>query len=248
MLRSVQLSIRPVQSHRRYLQIAQQLMLAIARGDFPPGVRLPSDRDLATQAKVSRPTAREAVFALELLGAVEVRPGDGVYAAPPGVRLRERPGLPLDSRPRELIETRAHIEPVVASLAAARMDQRRQAQLRELVDQTATLVDDVDQLPEFVRLGLQFHARLAPGCGNRLLADIVAELVDVEQHPLWTLVNQQAMVTREARVGQVSEHIEVLDMIAGRDPKAAAAAMSRHVTALQLQIFGSAVTETEQAS
>lgn len=240
MTRSDQLTnmLTPVPSSRRYLPVAQQLLLGIARGDLPVGSRLPSDRDLAVQAKVSRPTAREAVLVLELAGAVETRPGDGVYVARPGARVGAGSGPPIDAPPQELIEARGCIEPAVAALAAMRMDKGTLSALRKLVRQTKSVVDDGGQLAEFVSLSLRFHVDLAQACGNRISADITTQLVDVEIHPLWTLVNQQAMRSREARSNQVFEHELVLDAIAARDPEAAMTAMAAHVRGLKNEIFG----------
>src|SRR4051794_17921481 len=107
---------------RLYLSVAQDLLTAMAEGEYVPGVRMPGDRELAAQLNVSRATVREAILALELVGAVEVRHGDGTYVrgAPAGVSGIE--GSALDVAPRELIEARRNLEPVVASLAAVRID------------------------------------------------------------------------------------------------------------------------------
>ena len=47
----------------------------IRAGEYPVGARLPPERDLAAQLKVSRPSVREALIALEVEGLVEVRMG-----------------------------------------------------------------------------------------------------------------------------------------------------------------------------
>lgn len=60
--------------------------MSIAQGDYAAGDRLPPDREIAARTGVSRPTAREALLALELIGAVEVRHGDGPMSA--AIRLR----------------------------------------------------------------------------------------------------------------------------------------------------------------
>jgi DNA-binding FadR family transcriptional regulator len=70
---------------------------------------------------VSRPTAREVLLALELIGAVEVRHGDGAYVRGPQARVGGFNGSPLDAPPRELIETRRTLKPAVAALAATRI-------------------------------------------------------------------------------------------------------------------------------
>jgi DNA-binding GntR family transcriptional regulator len=105
------------------------------------------------------------------------------------------------------------------------------------VEKAAERVDDDAALPRFMAVGLQFHADLAPGCGNGLLADIVAQLVNVETHPLWALVNQQAMAARTARHGQLREHREVLGAIVAGDAARAERAMSSHLHALETAIF-----------
>ncbi|MGQ7405201.1 winged helix-turn-helix domain-containing protein, partial [Streptococcus suis] len=53
-----------------YQQVASAVADAIRRGDFRPGQRIPSERELADEYKVSRPTIREAMIALEVLGVV----------------------------------------------------------------------------------------------------------------------------------------------------------------------------------
>ena len=66
---------------RLYERVAAQIASKIAAGEFELGARLPSERELAQAFDVSRPTVREAIFALELDGLVEVRMGSGVYVA-----------------------------------------------------------------------------------------------------------------------------------------------------------------------
>jgi DNA-binding FadR family transcriptional regulator len=68
-----------VETRRLYRQIAAQLSALIASGEFAVGQRLPSERELAAQLGVSRPSLREALIALELEGLVEVRVGAGIW-------------------------------------------------------------------------------------------------------------------------------------------------------------------------
>jgi len=66
-------------SRRLYRVIADQIVGRITSGEFNVGDYLPSERDLAIQHRVSRPTIREAIIALEVLGIVEVRIGTGIF-------------------------------------------------------------------------------------------------------------------------------------------------------------------------
>ena len=76
----------PAVAERPYQRLAAQLLALIAQGEFKDGARLTSELTLAERFGVSRTSLREAIIALELQGAVEVRGGSGIYvcAAPAG--------------------------------------------------------------------------------------------------------------------------------------------------------------------
>ena len=192
---------------------------------------------MAVANGVSRPTAREALLALELIGAVEVKHGDGAYVTGAQPRIGGSAGSPLNVPPQELIETRSVLEPMVAGRAAMRVTPEVMAGLERDLEEAAQFVEDPDQLPRFVSFGLQFHADLAVASGNSVLAGIVAQLVDVETHPLWALVNQQAVSSEDARRGQISEHRAILASIAAGDVMAAEQAMREHLLGLETAIF-----------
>jgi GntR family uxuAB operon transcriptional repressor len=225
-------------SQRRYLTVAQNLLTAISNGDYAAGDRLPAHTEIAAQAGVSRATAREAFLALELIGVIEVRHGDGTF-----VRRRAQvvgtAGSALDAPPRELIETRLRLEPITAGLAAQRITADQLERLDESINQQTALINRPDKVADFVAFGLKFHADLAPACGNSLLADIVAQLVNVEQHPLWALVNQRGLPDTYSRQRQVDEHRAVLDAVRAHQAEAATHAMSLHLSELEESMFGS---------
>jgi DNA-binding FadR family transcriptional regulator len=68
--------IQAVEPRRLYRQIADQIRALIAESEFTPGSRLPPERDLARQLRVSRPSVREALIALEVEGLLDVRRRD----------------------------------------------------------------------------------------------------------------------------------------------------------------------------
>jgi GntR family uxuAB operon transcriptional repressor len=106
---------------RRYLSVAEDLLVAIREGRYKHGERLPAHSEVATMYNVSRPTAREAFLALEIIGAIEVRHGDGTFVSDGAVRVTGAGRSPLDAPPRELIESRLMIEPLSTGLAARRI-------------------------------------------------------------------------------------------------------------------------------
>ena len=62
-----------------YQKVANAIVASIQSGLYPPGERLPPERELAEKLDVSRPTIREALIALEIRGIVEARRGSGIY-------------------------------------------------------------------------------------------------------------------------------------------------------------------------
>ena len=112
-----------IEPRRLYRQIADQIRTLIGSGEFPAGSRLPSERDLAKQLGVSRPSVREALIALEVEGLVEVRIGSGIYAleqAGKSVAATADAAEPVEAEagPFELLRARYVIESECAALAA----------------------------------------------------------------------------------------------------------------------------------
>lgn len=56
-------------------RLADRLLTAIAVGEFPPGQRLPPERELSTLLGVSRTTVRDAIARVADVGLIEVRRG-----------------------------------------------------------------------------------------------------------------------------------------------------------------------------
>ena len=65
----------PLYEKRNFEKIIDLLKEKIFSGEFLPGDRLPSERDLAATLKVSVLSVRDAYKALQLLGMIETRRG-----------------------------------------------------------------------------------------------------------------------------------------------------------------------------
>src|SRR2546423_9807681 len=63
----------------KYLQIANHVRDQILRGDLQPGDEVPSERQIAADWDVARPTAARALEALRQQGFVESRQGSGTF-------------------------------------------------------------------------------------------------------------------------------------------------------------------------
>ncbi|HEY3737407.1 MAG TPA: FadR/GntR family transcriptional regulator [Jatrophihabitans sp.] len=226
--------------NRRYLAVADGILAAIGTGHLAPGDRLPNERLLAQICGASRTTVRDALLALELFGVVEVRPGSGCYVSNLNPPRRRTSSIMLDSIPRELLEARLHVEPVVAGICAGHVGQEGIARLRRLIDACEQEGSRAapDDLGPFLKLSHEFHAELAVHCGNSILADLTRQLVDVTAHPLWQVVNAMHVRNPVARAEQIAEHRKIVDAVERGDSEGASAAMRYHLGGLEINIFG----------
>ncbi|EMY34772.1 GntR family transcriptional regulator [Arthrobacter crystallopoietes BAB-32] len=157
---------------RRYIPIAQDLLRQMQNGTGEEMVKLPSDRELADQYGVSRATVREALFALDLIGAVEVKHGDGTYVANRGKRLQASDQFQYGALPEHVIETRIVLEPSISMKLAENPESVAEAE--RVHDLSQNLMEDQGCVPEFTRQALQFHLSLAGALDNRLMGELAS--------------------------------------------------------------------------
>ena len=116
---------------RLYHRVADEIKKKINDGSYPPGSRLPGERELAEHFEVSRVTIREAEIALQALGYISIKTGSGVYVTDPS----DQPvkGFPNISA-FELTEARLMFESEAAALAASQVSDETLDHLQNLVD------------------------------------------------------------------------------------------------------------------
>ncbi|KQM21032.1 FadR/GntR family transcriptional regulator [Novosphingobium sp. Leaf2] len=220
-----------------YQRLAQQIEQSIRVGQYGPGTRLPAERDLAEKFKVSRPTVREAMIALEIRGLVEVRHGSGVYVS--GDLPVDRVPAELDVGAFELIEARLMFEGEAAALAATVMTEAELAQIGEILQRMET-VDPASA--EELALDRQFHMAIAEGTQSSLVAQTIEHLWDLrERSPLCRHMFEQAR-----RLGinpRPSEHHRIYDALRAREAEEARLAMRMHLMRVSEDLL--AVTELE---
>ena len=151
----------------------------ITSGEYAVGARLPPERDLARQLRVSRPSVREALIALEVEGRVEVRVGSGIYVHAPAAgstsALRGLNGNEHPAGPFELIRARRAIEGECAAIAAKAAKRSQVARIAEALQQ---MEDDARNMAQPLAGGRD--ARIAPS--HPLRADLDARIAPL--HPL----------------------------------------------------------------
>jgi len=132
-------------------EVSDQIASRVVSGELPPGGALPSERELAEALGVSRPAVREAIKRLDAVGVVNVRQGGGTTVRD----IRRDGGLDLlpillmsgdrvdPAVVRSVVEARSQLGPVVAGLAAQRIDEPHLERLGQQAEALAAAPDPV---------------------------------------------------------------------------------------------------------
>ncbi len=217
---------KPVSGQRLYRQVLEKMLAILATGEYPPGSRLPPERELSERFGVSRPTIREAIIALEVKGAVTVKTGSGVYV----VEHRSLSGDQLHAISSfELTESRVLIEGEAAALAASMITEDQLVALAAALDEMATennegnpVSDDADR---------KFHSIIAQATQNRALTDAIVRLWDIQEQSV-EIHNAHMEVCETNPQRRLAEHQAIYDALAGGEPQAARLAMRKHFSRL----------------
>lgn len=131
--------ILPVTSEKQntkvYIEIVKQLREMIKTDGLKSGDKIPSERELTERLNVGRSSVREALRALELLGLIETRRGEGTFIRDfKGHHLVQLLGtfiLQDEKVKHDVIETKHHIEMVCLQLLLQRIQERDVMELKE---------------------------------------------------------------------------------------------------------------------
>jgi DNA-binding FadR family transcriptional regulator len=217
--------IKIIESPRLYRQIAAQLSGLIAKGEFAVGQRLPSERDLAAQLGVSRPSLREALIALELEGMVEVRVGSGIWVTASSAERSTVKPLHEGEGPFELLRARGLFEGEIAAVAARTATERDLDGIRSALSAMERL-ERKNQ--DFSSADRDFHIQIAASTRNSVLAATVQDLWDRGRGAMWDLMEEHIQ-TPAHRAATIDDHRAIYRALEAHDPRAARHAMRSHL-------------------
>jgi DNA-binding FadR family transcriptional regulator len=208
----------------------------VTKNNFPNEGKIPPERELVSILGLTRNQIRSAFKKLEQEGVIWRHVGKGTFV---GRRPAEGSGAEIAAtdadlaNPREVIEARLVIEPILARMAALRATPRDIEAMAQLLEQLRKTPDP----EEFKRLDRSWHLQLAQASGNRLLASFL-DTINAQTDPnIWNRLRNLYM-TSDRMTAARREHGVVLDAIRGRDPNAAEEAMRTHIRAVRVLIFG----------
>jgi len=206
-------------STRLFQSVADQIASLIDQGAYPPGTRLPGERELAEKLGVSRVTIREAEIALQAVGKLEIKTGSGVYVS-------EKPPVHSAALPRasafEVTEARLLVESECAALAARNISDEGIACLEELVEQMRSGSED-----EANAADEKFHLTIADASHNAAMVHTIKSLWRMREEIPDVKATYEAVCDHDAE-SRTAEHRAIFDALKARDPAAARDAMREH--------------------
>ena len=213
--------IQVIEPRRLYLKIADQIRSLITAGEFPPGIRLPAERELAKRFGVSRPSMREALIALEVEGHVDVRPGSGILVTTPNGGAPDCSG---DEGPLEILRVRSLIEGAIAADVAPGMEQSSIAALEKIL----LAMRGETTAPGRLAADRQFHHYIAAKLENKVLLRLLAGLLEQGDSP-WARQFAIHFDNEKTWAAVFTEHRKIVEALAARNPKQARQAMRNHL-------------------
>lgn len=215
--------LRPVTRPRLYEQVVSQIQAWVTENGLEVGDRLPPERELATRLGVSRATISQALVAMEVVGVVSVRHGDGVVLVEPAGSAKVVNALRRHAQQLpEIIEAREALETKLAALAAGR---RTADDLAAMDDALDFMERDIADGGRGVEGDERFHAAVTAAGHSPLLAKLMAEISDLIRETRIESLSQP-----DRPVNSLAGHRRIADAIRAGDADAAAQAMHEHVT------------------
>jgi GntR family transcriptional repressor for pyruvate dehydrogenase complex len=205
----------------------------IENHNFAAGEKLPAERELAELFGVGRSSVREALQALQMVGALERRQGKGTFLGDAAVQSLQKMDVSAEKYSfMELAEARRIIEIQAAALSA------KNANAEDLKMMKASYLKHAKTprsrpRPEITVLDYDFHRAVVRGAHNSFLL----KMFDILRDNL--VSSNYAVLTKDKITGAVGCHRRILAAIASHNQKKAMEKMEEHLSQVEKLIIES---------
>jgi GntR family transcriptional repressor for pyruvate dehydrogenase complex len=234
---------KPIEQKSVVEAIQQQITSLILEGNLKPGSRLPSEKDMIRQFRVSRPALREAIRMMVGEGLLEIQHGLGTYVREPtsgaAIQANVVSLLLMPEDLMEIQEVRTILEPEVAARVAERATGEDLDELEGIMNEMEKAIREGYSIFE---LAWDFHRRLSRFAGNSAMAkivDVIYEMIKTCEQPLYDRYFDPQQ--------EIHAHRELVQVFRRRDPEQARAAMKAHLNATSERLSDAFVAEGQTA-
>jgi GntR family transcriptional repressor for pyruvate dehydrogenase complex len=217
--------LTPVSRTTVTADVCRKLVGHLMRGHWVAGEKIPPERILSQKLGVGRASLREALKALEIMGMIETRLGEGTFVCGRS-EFFARPLLwaitgSNISDARELVEARKLIEVELAGLAAERATADDLTKIGETLDVMEASLGDPGR---FLEADVQFHLAIAEAGHNTILLNSILLIRNLMRQWVSTALTSDG-VAAEA----VEQHKRIFLAIAKRRSEQARRCMDIHL-------------------
>jgi DNA-binding FadR family transcriptional regulator len=208
---------RRIEPKALHKAVQDQICDLINAGVLTPGQTLPSERELSQQLGVSRNSLREALRVLEARGIVVTKHGVGRSIRDVDPLLVNDWGVTESIQTltvREVLETRALLEPHACALASVRRSHDELAAIKAAADHRDTWEDNV-----------RFHHAVAAAANNYVLTQLILQ----QMHLLQELRQRDRYTSRGDAATLIGQHQQIAQAIEDRDAERAKSLMEEHL-------------------
>jgi GntR family transcriptional repressor for pyruvate dehydrogenase complex len=226
------LKIKPARLADRIVAQLEQMLLD---GVYAPGQRLPSERELAEQFDVSRPSLRDALQQLEVKGLLLRRQGGGTYVCDNLVGGLTDPLFELIGRHPEsqfdLLEFRHALEGICAYYAALRGTSTDFSQIKQRYDEICAAQQQLDVAEEAAAVG-RFYNAVAEASHNVVLLHLVRGLTPLVEQNI--RLNLEILQQKDGVVAQLNAHRQrLMEAVLQGEPELARQASNSHLAFIE---------------
>ncbi|MEI3337037.1 MAG: FadR/GntR family transcriptional regulator [Clostridium sp.] len=218
--------LTPIKNVKVYEIIMKQIKDIVKSGELKRGDKLPSERDLALKLNVSRTSVREAIKALETLGLVQSKHGEGNYIRNDFEDILLEPlsivFMLLGSNDNEILELRNVIEPEVAKIAAENITNEEIEKIENVIKKLSEATDS----KECASLDKEFHYAIAKASKNHLLSTIVFSISSLIEEYI-----DESKIYDDKKEEVIKEHKNILKALREHNKEEAFKEAKRHLIA-----------------
>ena len=207
--------------------VVSQLRNMILEGIYSHEQRLPAERNLAEEFKVSRGTIRTALQNLEEQNLVTRKIGSGTYVT--HRELSSQHDISSITSPLEMVEVRIAIEPQMVRLAITNASHRDLEELRNALRQCEECGGDAEK---FALADTAFHMSLAQCSKNKLMYWVYERISEVRRYSQWRIMKAK-LLTPERIDYYNDQHRALYEAIASRDANEAIGVIKEHLLGVQ---------------
>jgi len=224
----------PVKTIKKSDGVYNQLFALISSGKLTPGDKIPSERELAAELRISRQSIREALNRAEVMGLIKVRQGEGSFILS-SVKGALMPPLTLiieqeAARIFEFLEIRKLVEGWCAEKAALEATGEELQGMQEILEKMKQVAAKDKQ---WEKLDLELHLSFAKATHN-VIAVHIMEALKVNFGPFFKFT--KSMPSSEKIDVLWQHHYEIFKAIERRDPETAKRKVIEHLNFIEEKI------------